>query len=193
MSEEKQDTEQPEDSNDTADGVRQDSPEDEAAVSFTEEQLAEIEMMKQMGLPVSFFEANKLLDKDKKAKVGLHLLYCKNFIFAKIVSIQHSHTMLFFYDKDQLKTLIYITIHTLMTKRCIQNHKIWSTQCFMLMMIMIMNKELTVLLQTSSLNQPAPCCRGLPNALFIAPAYSRVRYRSSTFCPFIHLSRIGVE
>ena len=94
MSEEKQDTEQPEDLNDTTDGVRQDSPEDEAAVSLTEEQLAEIEMMKQMGLPVSFFETNKLLDKDKKTKVGSFI--CKNFIFAKKVSIQHSHTMLFF-------------------------------------------------------------------------------------------------
>ena len=37
---------------------------------MTEEQLAEIEMMKQMGLPVSFMETRK--DSGKKKKVGKH-------------------------------------------------------------------------------------------------------------------------
>ena len=64
-SEENQDTNQQVDSTER---VTPDGAGDEAAASLTEEQLAEIEMMKQMGLPVSFFETNK----EKKTKVGLH-------------------------------------------------------------------------------------------------------------------------
>ena len=53
---------------DSTERVTLDGAGDEAAASLTEEQLAEIDMMKQMGLPVSFFETNK----EKKTKVGLH-------------------------------------------------------------------------------------------------------------------------
>lgn len=51
---------------DNEEDVQHDSSENKEIASFTEEQLAEIEMMKQMGLPVSFMEAKK--DKEKGGK-----------------------------------------------------------------------------------------------------------------------------